>query len=196
MIHAQGAFETWLSLQILHWGGLLLPQSLKITQISLPRLDSEWPHIKTLNKEREIQRIPSLNSHCTLSPLAFREDVLSNLFPCTKCMWPSLVATGKCLPKCHWPKTALQCWVFWNEYVMDQMKMSSVILTMKETIPQKEKKIQINGRKLPEKMSSVDINKNSQQNIAFKKRRHSSKWGKKSVKKQSLFTEFGEERLL
>lgn len=50
---------------------------------------------------------------------------------------------------------------------------------MKETIPQKEKKIQINGRKLPEKMSSVDINKNSQQNIAFKKSRHSLKRGKK-----------------
>lgn len=37
--------------------------------------------------------------------------------------------------------------------------MSSVIQTVKENSTQKEKKIQINGRKLPEKMSSVDINK-------------------------------------
>lgn len=57
---------------------------------------------------------------------------------------------------------------------------------MKETIPQKEK-IQINGRKLPEKMSSVDINKNSQQNIAFKKRRCSLKRGKKISQEAKLF---------
>lgn len=58
---------------------------------------------------------------------------------------------------------------------------------MKETIPQKEKKIQINGRKLPEKMSSVDINKNSQQNIAFKKRRRSLKRGKKNQPRSKAF---------
>lgn len=65
--------------------------------------------------------------------------------------------------------------------------MSSVILTMKETIPQKEKKIQINGRKLPEKMSSVDINKNSQQNIAFKKSRCRLKKGKKNQSRSKAF---------
>lgn len=158
MTHVPGASEAWLTLQTLQRGGLPWPQSLKRTQISLPRLDGKWPHIKTLEqRSRNTKEIP-LSSHCTLSSLAFREDLLGNLFPCTMCMWPSPVATGKCLPKCHWPDTALQCCVFWNGYVIDQMKMSSV--KIKESIPQKEKKIHTNGRKLQEKMSSVDINVN------------------------------------
>lgn len=50
MVHEQGAFEIWLSLQTFHWGGIPLPQSLDRTQISSPRLYSEWPYRKTLGQ--------------------------------------------------------------------------------------------------------------------------------------------------
>lgn len=76
---------------------------------------------------------------------------------------------------------------------MDQMKMSSEI--MKENIPQKEKKIQINRRKLQEKNVISGHQQKSQQNTAFKKRRQGIRWGWLSEQKQRLSTELGEERL-
>lgn len=42
--------QWWLSLQTFHWGGVPLAQSLDRTQISSPRLYSEWPYRKTLGQ--------------------------------------------------------------------------------------------------------------------------------------------------